>query len=127
MKALLIPVDEPGNLVEISQDLLLVGRHSACDIRLDHKTVSKLHCVIARGQGMLLLRDLGSTNGCRVNGQRIKRAPLLNNDVLSIAVFDYRVVLRGDSDNGQDPEPRPTDATDLIESGNGIYSVEKRR
>jgi pSer/pThr/pTyr-binding forkhead associated (FHA) protein len=38
------------------------------------------------------LRDLGSTNGTRVNGTRVRRAALLPNDKLSVANFHFRIV-----------------------------------
>ena len=72
MRAQLLPLDG-GAPIEIVKDMTLVGRKEECDARLDHKSVSKLHCVIVRTDGLLLLRDLGSTNGtCGVNGQRIR-------------------------------------------------------
>src|SRR5262249_3588141 len=54
---------------------------------------SKMHCVISKTEGLLFLRDLGSTNGTRVNGQRVRRAALLPNDQLSIANYKFRVHL----------------------------------
>jgi predicted component of type VI protein secretion system len=92
MRAQLIPLDG-GEPVEILKDLTVVGRKEDCDLRLDHKSVSKQHCVIVKTDGLLLLRDLGSTNGTRVNGQRVRRAALLPNDNLSIANFRFRVYL----------------------------------
>jgi predicted component of type VI protein secretion system len=90
MRAQLVPV-EGGSPVEIIKDLTLVGRKEECDIRLEHKSVSKMHCVIVKTDGMLLLRDLGSTNGTRVNGQRVRRAALLPNDELTIAGHKFRI------------------------------------
>lgn len=110
MRAALIPLDG-GQTVEVSKDMTLVGRKEDCDLRLDHKSVSKHHCVIVRTDGLLLLRDLGSTNGTRVNGQRVRRAALLPNDQLSIARYRFRVFLgpdeapAGPSDNTQRLEP----------------------
>jgi pSer/pThr/pTyr-binding forkhead associated (FHA) protein len=95
MLAQLIP-QEGGAPVEITRDLTVVGRREECDLRLDHKSVSKLHCVIVRTDGLLLLRDLGSTNGTRVNGQRVRRAALLPNDQVSIANRKFRVYLGPD-------------------------------
>jgi pSer/pThr/pTyr-binding forkhead associated (FHA) protein len=48
---------------------------------------------LVKTDGLLLLRDLGSTNGTRVNGQRVRRAALLPNDKLTIANFHFRVHL----------------------------------
>src|SRR5579862_6063377 len=91
MRAQLVPMDG-GNPIEIARDLTVVGRKEDCDLRLDHKSVSKLHCVIVKTDGLLLVRDLGSTNGTRVNGQRVRRAALLPNDKLTIANFHFRVL-----------------------------------
>ena len=74
-RAQLVPLDGSAP-VEIDREMTLVGRKEDCDLRLDHKSVSKLHCVIVKTDGLLLLRDLGSTNGTRVNGQRVRRAAL---------------------------------------------------
>src|SRR3954469_8671138 len=95
MRAQLIPLDG-GPPIDIGRDLTLVGRKEECDLRLDHKSVSKMHCVIVKTDGLLLLRDLGSTNGTRVNGQPVRRAALLPNDQLSIANYKYRVYLGPD-------------------------------
>jgi pSer/pThr/pTyr-binding forkhead associated (FHA) protein len=92
MRAQLIPLD--GNPpIDLVKDLTVVGRKEECDLRLEHKSVSKMHCVIVKTDGLLLLRDLGSTNGTRVNGQRIRRAALLPNDQLTIASYKFRVHL----------------------------------
>ena len=95
MRAQLVPVDGTPS-IEIVKDLTVVGRQEDCDLCLKHKSVSKLHCVIVRTDGLLLLRDLGSTNGTRVNGQRVRRAALLPNDQLSIASYKFRVSLSPD-------------------------------
>src|SRR5262245_4740477 len=92
MRAQLVPLDG-GKPIDIIKDMVLVGRKEDCDLNLDHKSVSKLHCVIVKTDGLLLVRDLGSTNGTRVNGQRVRRAALLPNDQLNIASVKFRVYL----------------------------------
>ena len=86
--------------------MTLFGRDEDCDVRLDHKSVSKLHCVIVNTDGLLLVRDLGSTNGTRVNGQRVRRAALLPNDTLSIANLRYVVKFGIELEKEVGPAPR---------------------
>src|SRR3954470_7521608 len=91
MRARLLPADgsEP---VELTRDITVVGRREDCDLRVDHKSVSKLHCVLVKTDGLILVRDLGSTNGTRVNGTRIRRGMLLPNDKISVANFHFRAL-----------------------------------
>jgi pSer/pThr/pTyr-binding forkhead associated (FHA) protein len=91
MRAQLIPL-AGGPPVEVAKEMMLIGRQEDCDLRLDHKSVSKMHCVLVKTDGLLLLRDLGSTNGTRVNGTRVRRAALLPNDKVSVANFHFRVL-----------------------------------
>ncbi len=88
MRARLIPT-EGGAPVELVKDLTLIGRGDDCDLQIDHKSVSKRHCVLVKTDGLVLIRDLGSTNGTRVNGQRVLRGSLLPNDDLSVANFRF--------------------------------------
>jgi pSer/pThr/pTyr-binding forkhead associated (FHA) protein len=106
MRAQLIPL-EGGEPIDLVRELTLVGRKEDCDLRLDHKSVSKIHCVLVKTDGLLLLRDLGSTNGTRVNGQRVRRAALLPNDQVAIANYKFRVHLG--------PEAAPEPAGDMTQ------------
>jgi predicted component of type VI protein secretion system len=119
MRARLVPL-EGGTPVEIGKDLILVGRKEDCDVRLDHKSVSKQHCVIVKTDGLLLVRDLGSTNGTRVNGQRVRRAALLPNDQLQIASLRYSVQFATD-----EPPASPDDYTQQLDGRELARLVEK--
>ena len=117
MRAQLMPLDG-GAPVDVAKEMTLVGRQDECDVRLDHKSVSKIHCVIVKTDGLLLLRDLGSTNGTRVNGTRVRRAALLPNDKLSVANFHFRVLfgaaLAALDQDGQTQRIEPNEIREIL-------------
>jgi pSer/pThr/pTyr-binding forkhead associated (FHA) protein len=63
---------------------------------VERGSVSKLHCLIVKTDGLLFIRDLGSTNGTKVNGQRVTRGALLPGDELAFAGAKFRIDLRPD-------------------------------
>lgn len=113
MRAQLIPLDG-GTPIDLSRDLTLVGRKDDCDLRLEHKSISKQHCVIVKTDGLLLLRDLGSTNGTRVNGHRVRRAALLPDDQFSVASLRFKVRLgAGEAPADNSDHTQQLDAADM--------------
>ena len=66
---------DPGDTVLVDGAYLpmageiLVGRGDACDLILDDPFVSTEHAEFAVNAGTTVLKDLGSTNGSRVNGE----------------------------------------------------------
>ena len=127
MRAQLIPLEAGGSPVEIVKDLTLVGRKEDCDLRLDHKSVSKMHCILVKTDGLLLLRDLGSTNGTRVNGQRVRRAALLPNDQITIAHFKFRVQLGPDHSVPAAPAVRPDEHTQALDAKEVAHLLRQAR
>jgi pSer/pThr/pTyr-binding forkhead associated (FHA) protein len=114
MQAKLIPVDG-GPAIPITRDVTIVGRgRNLCDILLQQNSISKLQCLIAKTDGLLFIRDLGSTNGTKVNGQRVTRGALLPGDELAFASVKFRVHL-GPSVPGEEGNLRPDEQTDVLE------------
>jgi len=60
-----------------------LGRGSDTDIRIEDPGASRNHCEIVLGQP-ILLRDLNSTNGTLVNGQRVSQQELADGSVITI-------------------------------------------
>lgn len=54
----------------------LLGRGSDSDVTLNDDRVSRRHALLWREAGVVYLRDLGSSNGSRVNGRRVGGDPL---------------------------------------------------
>ena len=85
----------------ISKSRFRAGRRSTCDMRLTWPTVSGLHAEFITTANSLFLRDLGSTNGTRVNGRRITTdAVLSEDDVIQLGGAEFRVCCHGEDDAG---------------------------
>ena len=71
-----------------------IGRATGADFILDAALVSRVHCrLTALAGGELELRDLGSTNGTFVNGERVETARLAPGDRIRVGRVDL-VALR---------------------------------
>lgn len=93
MHAELVPLNG-GKPVVLQNEITVVGRKvGVCDLIIDHESISKLHCMVVKTDGLLFVRDLGSTNGTKVNGQRVIRGALLPGDELAFAGTKFSVVL----------------------------------
>lgn len=75
-----------GDEIPLKKEELTIGRRPNCDIQLDFENISGKHCLLKFVRGTWHVRDLGSTNGTTVNGQRISSEHgLLSDDELGIA------------------------------------------
>ena len=94
--ACLIAMDGPvkGQRVTLDHPITRVGRREGSDWVIPDGSVSGTHCEIERTDTGFLIRDLGSTNGTKVNNEPIKEQPLFRNDI--IMVGEIPVMIEGD-------------------------------
>ena len=65
---------EPGRVYEVRKDALSIGRSRESDIFLEDLAVSRLHAsIVNMGNGNYGLKDEGSANGTKVNGQLVAK------------------------------------------------------
>lgn len=80
-----------GDPIPLTQSRLLVGRRSQCDITLKFKSISSQHCEFELKGGYWHVRDLGSTNGIKVNGLRVDSKVLMPGDEVMIAKHAFNI------------------------------------
>jgi EAL domain-containing protein (putative c-di-GMP-specific phosphodiesterase class I) len=79
----------------------IIGRQRDLSFPLPSGSVSRRHVEIYLDGPCLRIRDLGSTNGTFVNGQRIATdQPLDPGDVIRIGMFEFRVAVERVGDSG---------------------------
>jgi hypothetical protein len=122
MPARLIAVEDDHTIL-IDKPIMLIGRHEECDIQLESSKVSRKHCCIAQIDDYLIVRDLDSTNGIRVNNQPVLEGKLQTGDELMIGNIRYRVTWGDEqapvqahppSPNGPRPSPPPQPQGDML-------------
>lgn len=70
-----------GHSVQLNQGVTMVGRGSANDCVLQNTFVSRNHAkIVEEGRSLFRLYDLGSSNGTWLNGRKLMKATLLEND-----------------------------------------------
>jgi len=118
MPAQLVALNDGPNIL-LDKPILLVGRHQECDIQIESRKISRRHCCIAQVNDYLVVRDLDSTNGIRINGERVVEGKLKTGDELTIGSHRYQL---SDNDGVAVPRSggarqRPVEADDaLLES-----------
>jgi pSer/pThr/pTyr-binding forkhead associated (FHA) protein len=104
MPARLVPLTPGlGPPIPLERPVILIGRHSDCDVQIVHPRISRRHCCFAQVGERLVLRDLGSSTGIRINGYPIEESDLAADDEIAIGPILYRLEL---------PQPTPVGGQD---------------
>jgi DNA-binding NtrC family response regulator len=89
-------VDGPdvGKTFRAARARTVVGTHAHADVRLRDRTLSRFHCELGLDAQRVVLRDLGSRNGTRVDGVPVLAAPLEDGARISLGRSALRFELR---------------------------------
>lgn len=102
-----------GQRVALDNPITRIGRREGNDWVLQDGSISGTHCEIEKGDSGFLIRDLGSTNGTKVNNETVKEHPIFRNDIILIG--EIPVMLEGDDVPQTDkPEPYSIPRTTII-------------
>ena len=84
-----------GMTYDLGEDEIVIGRNPTTDITLLDEGISREHAMVLfdeDGPGFVI-EDLASTNGTKVNGKRVRSAPLSEGDEIQIGqtlfLFSY--------------------------------------
>lgn len=97
-KIILADTSDSGNQYQCNMagSVVTIGRNSACDIVISlDKSVSGRHCEISMRDNQFYIRDLGSSNGTKLNSQFLSSSPVSvhSGDSITIGAVEYRLTL----------------------------------
>lgn len=131
----LIIEDDEGRktVVPFVRDEITIGRQEGNTIRLTERNVSRRHARLVRLNGHVVLEDLGSYNGTRINGERVAgQLPLKEGDLIQIGDYDLALQVEGAANAAaptgaitakvpasRRPEPEPEEEEDDDEVASG--------
>jgi len=106
-----------GDPVPLLKTKLLVGRRdTCCDIALRFPNVSSRHCELEFVGGYWLVRDLGSSNGTKVNGVRVRSKWVMPGDELAVAKHRFKI----DYNVAAGVPPPPPIVEDAVDTGTSL-------
>ena len=73
-----------GHVFDELEPPVTIGREDGNSVKLNDERISRFHLKIQEDQGKLVLTDLESTNGTRVNGEETQLRILRFGDVISL-------------------------------------------
>jgi predicted nucleic acid-binding Zn-ribbon protein len=77
---------------DIGARMITIGRGDHNEIRIPRKSVSREHARLSPSRDGVLVEDLGSRNGIRVNNKRVARKCLRSGDVVAIGNLEFRFI-----------------------------------
>ena len=107
MPKLVVIADElAGKTYDLTLDVNTIGRGPDNGIRIEDSTMSHHHATIQLNGKEVILRDLNSTNGTRVNGQKIMESKLVHGDIVRLGRVEMR--FEGEPKKTTTPLPKPS-------------------
>lgn len=79
-----------------------VGRAAECSLCLDEPGMSRMHARLLPVDDGVLLEDLGSTNGCFLNGKRVLRGEAHVGDEIGFDTLRFRLIAPGHAESAHE-------------------------
>jgi len=82
-----------GMEYDLDRDCVTMGRGPGVDLAFDDPAMSRQHAAVDFSDGGFRIRDLGSTNGLRINGSRVQAEEIKHGDRLEVGTQVFQLVI----------------------------------
>jgi predicted component of type VI protein secretion system len=116
---------KPEKKIKVSRDVMIGREKGRCDLRVASSEVSRRHCQILVGEKTVNVRDLGSANGTRVNGELIPAKmnfPVNSGDLLEVGPLKIHVEFQGAE---QRSRPAAKSDDDFLGQDNALAALDE--
>jgi hypothetical protein len=86
---------QAGESIQIERSGVLIGRRPGNDLVLKDASVSGRHALVRLEGEQVVVEDLGSTNGTRVDGQKVERAEVTPGSSLKLGNIELELLVEG--------------------------------
>ncbi len=107
--------------IALNRPRMVLGRDGSCDISLDSQYVSRYQNLFMETPDGWMLIDLSSTNGCFVNGRRVREHRLRDGDLIAVGHHQLRfsgpsarIARTGEYPHVVDPTLKKSDTTTVV-------------
>ena len=80
-----------ARLIELKLGANRIGRHPDNEFTIEHSTISSVHCEMVLKDSGVFLRDLESTNGTYVNGEKVREIQLAPGQIVRLGDVELLV------------------------------------
>ena len=120
-KLVVLSVGMTGRTQELKVDKTTIGRVEDNTFQIAEPSVSSHHCeVLLRGKD-IVVRDLNSTNGSYINGEKITESVMKPGQILRLGQVEMRL----ETDVPAAPAKKPIDQTMVMQRGVSLTELEQ--
>ena len=120
-----------GQVIPVAVKKFIIGRAADCHLKSKNELVSRYHCAILVGDVEVIIRDLGSRNGVRLNGKKVDvEQKLEHGDHIAVGPLEFVVHLDTDGTYQSDManviklQPGPGESLDICQFDSTIIMQE---
>jgi len=121
-KLVLLSAGMTGRTHDLKAEKTTIGRVEDNMFQIAEPSVSSHHCEVLLRENEVIVRDLNSTNGTYINGEKITDSPIKPGQILRLGQVEMR--LETDAAPGAAPSKKPLTQTMVMQRGVSLTELE---